>query len=185
MPAFDLLPRTLLTSMVALLLPLSVWAQGKVRIMVELNPAGSFVAESSAVKGAATRTGNVLIAQNITLDLSSLKTGVSLRDQHMKDKYFEVRQFPQAVLIQGTAKDGKFSGDLTIHGVSKKIEGSSSIDGSLVKTKFKCALSDFGIKPASYMGVGVEDEVEVEATLPIAAALKPTSPKPAATPQKK
>ncbi len=40
-------------------------------------------------------------AQNITVTvpLGNLKTGVDLRDQHMRDKYLEVPKYPNAELV--------------------------------------------------------------------------------------
>src|SRR4051812_12504401 len=79
---------------------------------VSLSPAGSFIAQSNAleVRGKATRAGDSVSASNVALKLDSLKTGIDLRDEHMKKKYFETDKYPEAVLTQATGKDGKFTG---------------------------------------------------------------------------
>lgn len=138
-----------------------------VSISVSLNPAGSFVAKSDAIKveGHATKSGDNVSAKNITLDLNTLKTGISLRDNHMRDKYFEAAKHPKAVLTEANGRDGKFQGELVIRGVKKQIAGTYEMKGSKFHGKFPAKLSDFAIAPANYMGVGVEDEVEVEVVL--------------------
>lgn len=63
---------------------------------------------------------------NASVDMSSVDTRVSMRDNDLKGKFFEVAQFPtmtfQSTKIwstgQGTAK---MAGNLTLHGVTKEI----------------------------------------------------------------
>jgi len=151
-------------------LPSFSFAAGTAGISVSLSPAGSFVAHSETVQGSATKTGaDSYTAQGVTLELDTLKTGIDLRDRHMRDKYFETKKYPRATLRSGKAQGGKFEGELEVHGKTKKISGPYEVKGQKITGKFKCALSDFGIAAAKYMGVGVDDEVEVEIQLPIAA----------------
>src|SRR5207248_2442418 len=90
-------------------------AQPSVKVMVELNPGGSFVAQSNSVQGSVIRsTNNSYFAKDIKLALDTLKSGIDLRDSHMKNKYFEIGKFPIASLLQGTASGGKFTGQLSI-----------------------------------------------------------------------
>jgi polyisoprenoid-binding protein YceI len=142
-------------------------AKPGVKISVELSPTGSFAAESANVVGAAAQKDKAYSASQVTLDLNTLKSGVALRDQHMKNKYFQTSKFPKATLTQGTAKDGKFTGTLNVHGVSRPVSGTYQIQGKEIVGKFKCTLSEFEIPKAKYMGVGVEDSVDVEVVIPI------------------
>jgi polyisoprenoid-binding protein YceI len=141
---------------------------------VSLSPAGSFVAQSDGVevRGSATRTGDNVTAKNIALKLDTLKTGIDLRDEHMKKKYFETDKYPEAVLTQATGAGGKFTGDLQLHNVTKPIAGTYVFEGNDFVGTFKTKLSDYSINKAKYMGVGVNDEVEVtiRLTAPVAAA---------------
>ena len=71
----------------------------------------------------------------LTFNLSSLKTGIDLRDRHMKEKYLQVDQYPEAHLtieklvipptlftdLKGEAKQIPFKGKLKI----KKIRAMS------------------------------------------------------------
>jgi hypothetical protein len=79
----------------------------------------------------------------------------------MKKKYFESEKFPEAVLVEAQGKEGLFKGLLRVHGVESPIRGAYRIREGQLETRFKCRLSDFKIKEANYMGIGVEDEVKV------------------------
>jgi len=139
----------------------------ELNLHVELNPVGSFIGKSSKVKGSVKKKDGAYSAKNIELELDSLKSGISLRDKHMKEKYFETKKYPEAKLQKATGKGGKFSGILMIRKIKKKISGKYEVDGSTLKFEFKTKLSDFKIKEAAYMGVGVVDEVKVTGELPI------------------
>lgn len=160
---------------------------GKINIAVTLSPVGSFVAKSSnlEVKGSTKRTSDRVSADNLELKLDTLQTGISLRDTHMRTKYFETDKHPKAVLKKASGQDGKFSGELVIRGVPKEISGTYQIVGQEFTAKFKTHLSDFDIAKANYMGVGVADEVEVEAILPVPPETKETGKKAPAKGKKK
>lgn len=136
-------------------------------IAIALSPAGSFVAKSDQVKveGELKVGPEGFKAKNLVLPIDSLKTGIELRDDHMKKKYFEVGQFPKAVLLEGEGSQGKFQGKLEVHGVTQTISGIYRTSGKSLEARFKCKLSDFKIKEAKYMGVGVDDEVKVSVKL--------------------
>jgi len=133
---------------------------------VILNPMGDFKAKTSDVKGFATMKGDEVSAENIVVNLKSLKTGVELRDKHTQ-KYLETPKFPEAVLVSATGKGGKGKGKIKIRGVEKDIEGTYKVEGKLLKADFKLTLSDFDIKDINYMGVGVEDEITLHVAVPM------------------
>jgi polyisoprenoid-binding protein YceI len=63
---------------------------------------------------------------NITIDVSSVDTGVSMRDNDLKsDHFFDVAQFPTATFVStAVAKSGAgltVNGNLTLHGVTKPV----------------------------------------------------------------
>jgi polyisoprenoid-binding protein YceI len=63
---------------------------------------------------------------NVTIDVTTVDTGVSQRDADLKsDHFFDVEKFPTATFVSKTvAKSGDgltVSGDLTVHGVSKPV----------------------------------------------------------------
>ena len=112
------------------------------------------------------------------LDLKNLNTGISLRDEHMKEKYLEVGKNPNAILkIQEMPlppnlqkiNSTEFKGELTLHGVTKAIQGKFEVEESSgqkkAKAEFSIALDDFGIDIPKYMGISVAKEVTVEVNL--------------------
>ena len=143
-------------------------ASGEVKISIKLWPAGDFVAHTKRIKGGPFKTGaDSWVAKNVLLDLKSLKTGLELRDKHMIEKYFEVNEkdYGVAVLVQAKGEGGKFTGKLKLHGKTSNVSGTYQIKGLMVLAKFKTKLSQFHIKKAEYMNVGVEDEVNVEVNI--------------------
>lgn len=132
-------------------------------------PAGSFSVENNKITG------------DLSVDLKSLHTGIDLRDDHMKSKYLQVGSYPQATLslkglelekapaeITGKIQGSKFRGTLTLHGVSKPVEGTFDVEpqGTALKVKamYSMNLSDFNIEIPSYAGLKVADKVDVETT---------------------
>ncbi len=128
---------------------------------------------------------NGQITGRLNVSLDSISTGISLRDQHMKEKYLETGKFPEAVLeitelsldpnflVVGDAKKAEvpFKGKLILHGTEKLITGSSKIeslkDSLSVRANFKTSISEFNIAVPSYLGIKVADEVEITADIKI------------------
>ncbi|KHD87720.1 MAG: hypothetical protein OM95_12930 [Bdellovibrio sp. ArHS] len=137
-----------------------------VTVDVILNPMGDFKAKTGAVTGQALIKGDEVSAENIVVDLRTLKTGVELRDKHTQ-KHLDTSAFPEAVLVSATGKAGKGKGKIKIKGVEKDIEGTYKVEGKTLQANFKLTLSDFGITDISYMGVGVEDEVTLNVAIPV------------------
>ncbi|AFY02147.1 YceI family protein [Bdellovibrio bacteriovorus] len=133
---------------------------------VVLNPMGDFKGKTSDVKGQAVVSGDEVSAENIVVNLKTLKTGVELRDKHTQ-KHLETEKFPEAILLSAKGKGGKGTGKIKIRGIEKDISGVYKVEGKTLKAKFKLKLSDFGIEDINYMGVGVEDEVTLAVTVPV------------------
>ncbi|RYZ68942.1 MAG: YceI family protein, partial [Proteobacteria bacterium] len=114
----------------------------------------------------ATMKGDEVMAQNIVVNLKSLKTGVELRDKHTL-KHLEVQKYPDAVLTMAKGKGGKGVGKIKIRGIEKPISGTYTVSGSELNAEFKLNLPDFKITGIKYMGVGVEDEVVLHVAVPV------------------
>ncbi len=108
----------------------------------------------------------------LVFNLTTLKTGIDLRDSHMKDKYLEVKQFPTAKLKLSDVTvpeklDGRFDfqGTLTLHGVEKQVNGKAELEndnGAIKMTaEIPIKLSDFKIAIPSYKGITVAEKVNV------------------------
>src|ERR1700687_5736423 len=105
----------------------------------------------------------------IVVALDSLKTGISLRDRHMKEKYLETPKYPKAELVvrksalpspsAGGSSEGKAAAILKLHGRQKAV----SIDyrvrraglGYVVNGTIHLDMRDYDVAPPSYLGVSV------------------------------
>jgi hypothetical protein len=140
-----------------------------VGVDVSLSPAGGFKAETDKVQGFAYKTPTGIAAENVLIDMKTLKTGVSLRDKHTKE-HLLVDKFPQAKLVKAIGKGGKGEAIVEIMGKQQKVKGTYTIEGNVLKAQFPIHLPDVNIKGIRYMGIGVKDEVVVNVQLPIQAA---------------
>lgn len=163
-----ILARSVFTA--SILFAVSAHAQKSVKVSVTLFPAGDFVASTQDVTGSAKLVGpNQVKAENIRVNLKSLKTGIGLRDNHAKDKYLNVKEYPEAVLVSATGKDGKGQGILKIRNKESKVAGTYVLlkGNQFLKANFKTKLSEYGISDINYKGVGVEDEIAIEVVVPV------------------
>ena len=117
------------------------------------------------------------------VDLESFDTGMSLRNQHMKEKYLETKiennkyailtisklDISQVALTKGGTFDVPFSGTLTLHGVTKDISSSAhvnlkdkSFDGT---SQLKIKLTDYKINIPTFAGVTVAEDVSIDIQL--------------------
>ena len=123
--------------------------------------------------------GKVLGEFRFTLDC--LETGISLRDQHMKEKYLETGRFPESRLkFEGvpfeessssgeTLTDQDFHGQLSLHGVTRPVQGKVTLSKNPLETNHtdvtavvKLKLTDFQIETPSFARIRVADEVIVK-----------------------
>lgn len=148
-----------------LALSFSVLAENKVTLFVDLTPAGSFQAVSQKPKGDIFKSGDSFTADKLTVSIESFKTGIDLRDEHTW-KHLNSSKHPKAILSDVKGQNGKATGTLEVNGIKKPVNISYKVVGSDVNAKFSVKASDFGLKKAEYLGVGVSDLINVEATLP-------------------
>jgi polyisoprenoid-binding protein YceI len=165
--------------------------RGEVRVLCPLTVGGSFEAVTSSLSGtlgiAALRPA--VLKGDLTVDLSSLDTGIALRNAHLRDKYLEVGkggEFAAAVLsdvrldkVEAPTFHGQtpFTGMLLLHGTRKPVSGQADVrfEGSDVRVaaSFPVHIDDYGIAPPRYLGVGVKNEVQVKVSLLIRPAPAP------------
>ena len=153
-----------------------LFAHGQLAVVdVGVTPTGSFQIKSTEVRGFAERKGDTISAKNIAVGLKNLNTGIPLRDTHTK-KYLEVEKFPDAVMTTGLGRGGKGLANLQIKGIVQKVKGTYEVKGDSLVAKFPLKLSDYKINDVKYLGVGVDDDVNLTVTVPI----KPAAPERAA-----
>ncbi len=151
---------------------------------------GKSEASPETLEGKIETSGGILSGQ-ISFSLNSLKTGIGLRDRHMKEKYLETNTYPKAILrnlqiqISETFFDQKeaqvtalpFSGEFEIHGIKHNVTGTSKLewpskDLLKIKGEFQINIKDFGIEIPSFMGVTVAETVEIEVDLQVPSNLR-------------
>ena len=154
---------------------------GEIRVTCPLTVGGSFDARTSALTGKlAVGPAAGALAGELSVDLSTIDTGISLRNQHMRDNYLEVGKgigYDKAVLsnveagdLSGEFKDGArpFSARLLLHGTTRPVSGRATLkrQGTAVRLEasFPVRLSDYSIPDPRYLGVGVAKEVTVRAS---------------------
>lgn len=94
---------------------------------------------------------------HVIVDVTKFETGLSLRDKHLKE-VLEATRFPTSSLRFKTDGKDSFTGHLTFHNVTKPISG--IFETSPIRLEFNIHLPDFGIRPPSFMGVTVLDDVK-------------------------
>jgi len=107
----------------------------------------------------------------ITVKLGSIDTGMSLRDKHTKED-LEADKFPTATLkiARSAVKmggSGDAKGSMTIHGQTKDVTFNYTASGDNVKGSTRINVGDFGVKPRSYLGISIKNDVEVYANFPV------------------
>jgi polyisoprenoid-binding protein YceI len=151
---------------------------GDVRVTCPLTVGGSFEAKTTALAGRLSLDPTTTtLAGELSVELKTLDTGISLRNQHMLDNYLEVQKgedFETAVLsnidvgpLTASVTDGhsRFTAHLRLHGTTQSVAGHAMMSerGSAVRVvaSFPIRISDYGIRDPRYLGVGVKNEVVV------------------------
>lgn len=147
----------------ACLFSLSSFAANKITLFVNLSPAGSFQAVSEKAKGNIIKDGETFTADKISVSIESFKTGIDLRDEHTW-KHMNSAKHPKAVLSDVKGQGGKAKGTLEVNGVKKPVDITYAVKGQDIEAKFTVKASEFGMAKAEYLGVGVNDSIDVQVT---------------------
>lgn len=150
-----------------------LYAEANIEMRFQLHPVGSFVASSSRIKGHALMDKGQLRSSGIYLDVTSLKTGISLRDRYLWHQ-LRYEKFPVAALenisthLEQAPGIGVGKGTLRVRGVNKRIFFDYKfVSTEEIEAKFKLNLRDFGNFNLVYHGVKVKDEIEVRVLIPV------------------
>jgi polyisoprenoid-binding protein YceI len=153
---------------------------GDIRVTVPLKPGGAFEAKTASLSGTL-KLGSgrpLLLEGEVLVDLTTIDTGIDLRNRHLRENYLETGKgpgFDRAVLasLRLADADGErflgrtaFSGELRLHGTTRAVSGTAEVrkerEGLRVEASFPITLTDFGIEPPLYMGVGVANRIMVK-----------------------
>ncbi|MEO0606037.1 MAG: YceI family protein, partial [Myxococcota bacterium] len=113
-----------------------------------------------------------------TVPMDTVETGISLRDQHMRDTYVETATYPTVVLAFAKAdvtwpdagsSEGKVQATFTAHGVEKSVPVAYTIKRSKetykVKASFPFNTSEHGIEIPKYLGVTIKPAMTTDVTV--------------------
>ena len=155
---------------------------GKVSFNVGSNvPFLKVSGSSSAVKGSGEGTvaGNVAEVRSaqFEVDPKTLKTGISVRDQHMYEQVFTAANGSIAPVVLRTGAfqakrnpasgkwEANFQAQLTLRGVTRPVRFQASAEqkgtGVIINAEGVVKTSEFGVKPITYSGAKVNDGVNV------------------------
>lgn len=114
------------------------------------------------VTGEILTTEGDLVSAIFKSQVKDYTTDLELRDDHMRNKYMEAVKYPDIILsIKGYRKwDPKFSGDLSFHGQTHKINGNVERNGKKVKATFDIKVTDFGVAKPQHLGVGMDETIK-------------------------
>jgi len=115
---------------------------------------------------------------NLTVDTASIDSGMKMRDDDMRDTYLETKKFPTATfkstgvtgpasVAPGQSADLKVAGDLTLHGVTRRIVVPvhltlESPKRAHVTSKFTIRMTDYNVTVPQKLVLSVANEVDVK-----------------------
>jgi len=105
------------------------------------------------------------VSGEFTVDATKLDGGV--RSTHMHEKYLETAKFPKATLKLDPMPEagGAFTGNLTLHGIEKRIMGTADKSSIGYGFKFEINRKEFGIAEVSYKDILIGDSLTVTGTI--------------------
>ncbi len=111
--------------------------------------------------------------------MTTVDTGISMRDSHMNEHYVEVAKFPNAILTLaktdvlwpatlGEEKKGTVKATFNIHGQDQAVNVAYAVKksktGFQIKANFNYDTAASGIAIPSYLGVTVDPKMRAEVT---------------------
>lgn len=144
--------------------------------------ANTAVGRTQAVSGSLQFDGSSITSVELVADLTSLRSDESLRDGTLRRQGLEIDRFPSAKFVltqpipvgaqpaQGARVQATATGDLTLHGVTRRVaidlEGQLSGGLVLVVGSLEILFADYGIQPPRAASVlSVEDKGTLELQL--------------------
>ena len=130
---------------------------------------------------AVTESGGNLV---FTVPMNTVETGISLRDQHMRETYVQTARFPDVVLTvpkgevqwpeEGGRSEGTVQATFEAHGVSLSVPVTYDIKSAKgtfkIKATFPFDTSAHGIAIPEYLGVTIKPAMQAEVNLELTGA---------------
>lgn len=101
----------------------------------------------------------------LEFDVFQLETGMEKRDQHLREKVFSAKNPGDAKIrfevAQIDKETGVVKGKLSIKGVSNDVTLPVKVSGNEISGNASIKLSDYSLPRPSFMGVKVEESVDI------------------------
>jgi polyisoprenoid-binding protein YceI len=158
--------------------------------LANLSADSDAVGRTSSISGSATISGSgsspVVSAASFTVDMTSLRSDRSMRDNRLRNDGIQTDEFPTATFVltrpvalpadaASRAFDVTLHGDLTLHGVTKTVDipAKAQLSGSAIQVQGSLELpfSDYAINAPNIAGfVSVEERGTLEFLVTLAKA---------------
>lgn len=142
--------------------------------------AGSFTTESKDVTGfiILDDAGKKIVSAEITVPVKSLESGMSIRNNHMQNKYLEAEKFPNIVFSFSDSKIdfqtdtiSKIPGEFKIRDVKRPVVIDALIKSSphemKISSDFPIDITNYGIEQPKFAVVKMDTVVQVHADLQV------------------
>tara|TARA_B100002052_G_scaffold289154_1_gene306170 strand:- start:50 stop:556 length:507 start_codon:yes stop_codon:yes gene_type:complete len=101
----------------------------------------------------------------IKIPVNSFKFPNKLMQKHFNDSYLETDIYPECI-FRGKINENSASGEITLHGVTKKIEipisKTINEENIIISTDFKILLKDHKIKIPRLLFQNIAEEIEIK-----------------------
>lgn len=135
-------------------------------------PAGMNIEGQSAAVNVSDEANSI----RFIVPLSTLDTGIELRNKHMREKYLETNKYPNAELVvartdltlpaDGQTVQRTVKARFTVHGKTKEVSVTYQIERRATHFKFAGSfpfdMRDHSISTPSYLGVSVNPRGEIK-----------------------
>lgn len=149
---------------------------GKPKVAFHAEGSPGFLTFEGVTKALSLSDDGTTLTFSVPMD--TVDTGITLRDDHMREKYVQTEQFPNATLTLAREQvtwptdgdaEGSVQAKFTVHGVDLEVPVAYTIkktkSGYRVKASFPFNTSSHGIEIPSYLGVTIKPEMEAEVTV--------------------
>ena len=103
----------------------------KIKHMMISTVSGNF----SGFNGSYDLEKGVLKSLTATIKTDTINTGIKKRDEHLRSAdFFDVSKFPEMTFTMNAQQGNKITGDLSIHGITKKVELTMDMGGEIIGT---------------------------------------------------
>ncbi|TDJ03837.1 MAG: YceI family protein [Deltaproteobacteria bacterium] len=141
----------------------------KLEVYVDLWPAGDFIATSTKIRGKVFKQGSKYTAKNIRIPVTSIETGIDLRNTHLQQR-LKADKAPKTniLLVEATGENGKGTATFKVNDLTQTVPFTfKELSPKFIQATFTINFAKFKIPALKYMGVGVQDEAKVIIVLPL------------------